>query len=89
MARYDCIRCGATYHIVKGVNEEEHICKDIKQRLAKRIKQVAVVESIITQGNVPEIDDMGDRFYPIHVDNLREVAESIVQALSNRGVDNE
>lgn len=74
MARYDCARCGAVYHIVGDA--EPHICKDIYQRLKRRERQVAAVIDILEDA----MDGYGDP---------RHVAENIVATLANLDVTND
>lgn len=75
MSRYECPRCWATYHIVKGVNEEPHVCKDIARRIAKRERQVQEVMRLLKSARTigPSFD--------------RTVAERIVKTLANLGVE--
>lgn len=77
MARYECGRCNE----VCFTTNPEHICKDIRKRLARREKQVNAVVGVLD-------DKMS--YYPNGDTKLREsVAREIVMILANMGVEDD
>jgi hypothetical protein len=86
MSRWECTRpnCKETYFVVdgkiSGTEEKEHICKDIRQRLARRNKQAKATVAIL------------DEYFPTHNPDpefRQAVAEAIVTRLVNMGVEND
>lgn len=76
MARYECPRCNK----ICFTTEPEHVCKDIRQRLARREKQIRATMGILdSEMPHPNADE----------DFRRMVAEKIVGVLANLGVDND
>lgn len=77
MSRYDCARCGVTYHAV-GPDFEGHVCKDIAARLKRREAQKAAVVDVLRS-------HAGD----IAGDLFDDAAEAIVTKLAGMGVDHD
>ena len=76
MARYECERCRE----VCFTTDPEHVCKDIRKRLARREKQKKTIIGIL-----------GEMMPHFHPDNAyREaVADAILSTLLNMGVESE
>lgn len=73
MARYECVRCHAIYHVVNGfidgTDKTEHLCKDLAKRWERREKQRDAVLDILQEQ------------FPIGREYLESIAEEIVEAL--------
>jgi hypothetical protein len=58
MARFVCVRCGTEYHSTEG----EHLCKDLRKRLERRLKQKAIIlEAITTVAPWRKNEDINNR----------------------------
>lgn len=76
MARYECVRCDE----VCFTTNPEHLCKNIRQRLARREKQIKATIGIL-DSEMPNANP--------DADYRRSVAEKIVTILANMGVTEE